>query len=83
VPVQRRNFERMLITRMNIGTGIEKRILRAAEGADVFWDTAVRFMEGDENSSTEQRVFARNLFTVLSAGARTYSHRIAPFAEVR
>src|SRR2546428_7175149 len=50
---------------------MDKRILKAAEGADVFLDTAVRFMEGEENSSTEQRVFAKNLFTLLSAGART------------
>jgi hypothetical protein len=50
---------------------MDKRILKAAEGADVFLDTAVRFMEGEENSATEQRVFAKNLFTLLSAGART------------
>jgi hypothetical protein len=50
---------------------MDPRILRAAEGADVFLDTAVRFMEGEENSATEQRVFAKNLFTLLSAGART------------
>jgi hypothetical protein len=50
---------------------MDPRILRAADGADVFLDTAVRFMEGEENSATEQRVFAKNLFTLLSAGART------------
>lgn len=50
---------------------MDTRILRAAEGADVFLDTAIRFMEGNENSSSEQRVFAKNLFAVLSAGART------------
>jgi orotate phosphoribosyltransferase-like protein len=46
-------------------------ILNAAKGADVFLDTAVRFMEGDENSSTEQKVFTNNLFEVVSAGGRT------------
>jgi RecA-family ATPase len=50
---------------------MDARILKAAEGADVFLDTAVRFMEGEENSATEQRVFAKNLFTLLSAGARS------------
>lgn len=49
----------------------DKRILKACEGADVFLDTAIRFMQGEENSATEQRVFAQNLFALLSAGART------------
>lgn len=49
----------------------DQRILKAAEGADVFLDTAVRFMEGDENASADQRVFAENLFAMLKAGART------------
>jgi hypothetical protein len=49
---------------------MDKPILRAAEGAEVFLDTAVRFMEGEENSASEQRIFAKNLFTLLSAGAR-------------
>jgi hypothetical protein len=39
----------------------EPRILKAAEGADEFLNTAVRFMEGDENASGDQRVFADNL----------------------
>ena len=42
----------------------------AVKGADVFLDTAVRFMEGDENSS-EQREFAELLFNLQRAGART------------
>jgi hypothetical protein len=46
-------------------------ILNAAEGADVFLDTATRFIEGDENSSTEQKVFTTDLFDLLGAGART------------
>ena len=49
----------------------DPRILRACEGADVFLDTAIRFMEGEENSATEQRLFAQNLFALLTAGART------------
>jgi hypothetical protein len=46
-------------------------LLEAAKGADVFLDTAVRFMEGDENSAGEQREFAEVLFNLQRAGART------------
>jgi Bifunctional DNA primase/polymerase, N-terminal/AAA domain len=62
---------------------MDPRILRAAEGADVFLDTAVRFMEGEENSSSEQRVFAKNLFTLLRTGARTVTglHHSPKFAK--
>lgn len=50
----------------------DPRLRKACEGADVFLDTAVRFMEAtDENSSAEQRIFAKNLFALLKAGART------------
>jgi AAA domain len=46
-------------------------ILKACEGADVFLDTAVRFMEGDENAAADSKRFADNLFALLRAGART------------
>jgi RecA-family ATPase len=46
-------------------------ILKSCEGADVFLDTAVRFMEGEENSASDNRQFAKNLFALLRAGART------------
>jgi hypothetical protein len=49
----------------------DPRILGAARGADVFLDTAVRFMEGDENAASDQRQFAQVLFSLLRAGART------------
>lgn len=49
----------------------DPRILEAAGAADVFLDTAVRFMEGDENNTAEQKIFAKNLFALLRAGART------------
>ncbi len=49
----------------------DPRILKAAEGADVFLDTAIRFMNGDENSSSDNRKFAETLFTLQKAGART------------
>ena len=49
----------------------DSRILKAAEGADIFLDTAVRFMDGAENDVEPARVFAATLFALLSAGART------------
>ena len=36
----------------------------------MFLDTAVRFMEGDENAVNEQKVFAMNLFKLLQTGTR-------------
>ncbi len=49
----------------------DPRLLDAVRGADVFLDTAIRFMAGDENSAAEQRVFADTLFALQRAGART------------
>lgn len=47
-------------------------ILKACEGADVFLDTAVRFMTGDENSASDSKLFADNLFALIGrTGART------------
>jgi AAA domain/CHC2 zinc finger len=49
----------------------DPRLLKAAEGADVFLDTAIRFMEGDENDASEHRAFAQSLFDLQRAGAQT------------
>jgi hypothetical protein len=49
----------------------DPRLLEAAKGSDVFLDTAIRFMEGDENSAAEQKLFAESLFNLQRAGART------------
>jgi AAA domain len=49
----------------------DPRLLKAAEGADVFLDTAVRFMSGAENDVESARSFANTLFGLLAAGART------------
>jgi hypothetical protein len=49
----------------------DRAILKACEGADVFLDTAIRFMSGEENSATDSKEFAQNLFALLRAGART------------
>jgi hypothetical protein len=48
----------------------DERIKVAVRDAVVFLDTAVRFMDGDENNSADQRVFADNLFALLQAGAQ-------------
>jgi AAA domain len=47
------------------------RILRACEGADVFLDTAVRFMVGDENTASDTKKFSDTLFSLTRVGART------------
>jgi hypothetical protein len=49
----------------------DPRLLEAVKGADLFLDTAVRFMSGDENDASEQRAFADQLFSLQRAGART------------
>jgi hypothetical protein len=49
----------------------DPRLLKAAEGADVFLDTAVRFMDGSENDVENARPFADTLFRLLAAGARS------------
>lgn len=49
----------------------DTRLLEAVKGADVFLDTAVRFMEGSENDAENSRIFADNLFRLLKAGARS------------
>lgn len=49
---------------------IDPRILKAAEGADIFLDTAVRFMDGAEDAE-DSKVFANKLFRLLAVGART------------
>lgn len=49
----------------------DPRLLEAAKGADIFLDTAIRFMSGDENNAAEQKVFADTLFSLQRAGARS------------
>jgi hypothetical protein len=49
----------------------DPRILKAAEGADIVLDTAVRFFNGPENDAESSRLFADTLFRLLAAGART------------
>jgi hypothetical protein len=49
----------------------DPRLLKAAEGADIFLDTAVRFMVGSENEVESARPFADTLFRLLNVGARS------------
>jgi hypothetical protein len=47
-------------------------VLLCAQGADVFLDTAIRFMDGDESSSSDNdRGLAAGIFRLLQSGART------------
>jgi AcrR family transcriptional regulator len=48
----------------------DPRLLRAAAGADLFLDTAIRFMNGEEDAESS-RTFAQTLFALQAAGART------------
>src|SRR5437667_6978827 len=68
--VGKRLFYLTLSGRHNLSL-FDPRLLKAAEGADVFLDTAIRFMEGNENDASEQRMFAETLFNLQRAGART------------
>ena len=66
--------KRLFVHTLNIGKRIEltdPALLQVAKGADIFLDTATRFMTGDENAAADQRVFGENLFALLAAGART------------
>src|SRR5437667_5357697 len=68
--VGKRLFYRALSVKHHLSL-FDPRLLKAAEGADVFLDTAIRFMEGNENDASEQRMFAETLFNLQRAGART------------
>ena len=67
--------ERLLVRTLSKGPTLpltDPRILYAAKGAHVFLDTAIRFANGDENSASDnQRGLANDIFSLLSAGART------------
>jgi len=46
-------------------------LLSFAEGADIFLDTAVRWLSGDENKSTEVKVLTTNIMNLISHKARS------------
>lgn len=65
-----RLFVHTLSSRQQISLS-DSRLLKAVEGADVFLDTAVRFMDGSENDVEGTRPFADSLFRLLNVGARS------------
>jgi hypothetical protein len=65
-----RLFFRTMTANDQDATLSDPRILKAAEGADVFLDTAIRFAAGEENSASDNRAFAKMLFNLQAAGAR-------------
>jgi len=46
-------------------------LLELTKGADIFIDTAIRYLEGDENSSKDVKVLTENVLNLLSVGARS------------
>ena len=80
--------ERLLVRTLSKGPTpclSDPRILFACKGAHVILDTAVRFSEGEENSSGDnQRGLASDIFALLGAGARSVlaaHHSPKPFAK--
>lgn len=64
----------LLVRTLSMGPVVpltDRRILKAAEGRDVFLDTAVRFMEGEENDASDNNL-AESGFALLAAGARSW-----------
>ena len=46
-------------------------MLEFSKEADIFIDTAVRYLEGDENSVKDVKVLTENVLNLLSVGARS------------
>lgn len=46
-------------------------LLEAVQGADVFVDPIIRYIEGDENSASDQRILSNKLLALISAEARS------------
>lgn len=46
-------------------------LLLAVQGADVFVDPLIRYIEGDENNATDQRILSGKLLDLISAEARS------------
>src|ERR1700682_1505240 len=66
--------ERLLVRTLSKGPAPllgDRLILQAAQGTDVFLDTATRFGDGEENSASDnQRGLAADIFRLLGNGAR-------------
>jgi hypothetical protein len=63
----------------------DPRIREAAKGADVFLDTAIRFIEGDENKSVEVKIFSENCLDLATVARTVWAAHHAPksFAEAK
>ncbi len=46
-------------------------LLQAVQGADVFVDPIIRYIEGEENNASDQRVLSNKLLALVSAEARS------------
>jgi AAA domain len=49
----------------------DPRLLEMVKDADVFLDTAIRWLEGEENKSGDVAVLSENIFNIIGAGARS------------
>jgi hypothetical protein len=49
----------------------DPRLLEMVNGSDVFLDTAIRWLEGEENKSSDVAVLSENIFNLIAAGARS------------
>ena len=49
----------------------DPRLLESVRDADVFIDPLIRFIDGDENSSAEQRILSNKLLNLLGCAARS------------
>jgi AAA domain len=46
-------------------------LLQAVQGADVFVDPIIRYIEGEENNASDQRILSNKLLALISAEARS------------
>jgi RecA-family ATPase len=64
----------------------DTRLLEAVKDADVFVDPLIRFIDGDENNSGEQRILSNKLLRLLGCEARSVwvaHHSPKAFKDVR
>jgi AAA domain-containing protein len=65
---------RLLIRSLSKGKRVElidELLLSLVEGADVFLDTAIRWIEGDENNSSDVKILTQNIMNLLTRKARS------------
>jgi hypothetical protein len=65
---------RLLVRTLSKGARVElidELLLSLVEGADIFLDTAIRWIEGDENSSGDAKIFTTNVMNLVTRKARS------------